>query len=222
MKYIEWSVANWHLLLPLAVMVAASLLNIVTRHPDLVRPGLRHLLALVVDLLSVLQSSGSTRGRGLPAKLPLLQTSPPAKPMSRRLASIRHGGTVGAVLCWLAMGALMLVVVSQAGCSTTRSALDGAYRYGKAARVLAEGDAFCRPVLEVCKAKGEYPCAALDRCQQVQPRVLKGLEQLQRTVLVGWKAQALGEDAQKAADAALTLVEQLAASLAAWGVGVQP
>lgn len=115
---------------------------------------------------------------------------------------------------------MLLALALLCGCATVRKGLDGAFRTGVAAREVAQGDAFCRPVLERCKAEREYPCPRLDACQDAQIKTMKGIETLQRAVLTGWRAQALGKDADAARALALALetAAQVTAALKTWGV----
>ena len=86
-----WIVDNWELWAPLAVALAAAIVNVATRHPGTVSQPVLHWLLLLVDWLSVIVSRGSERApgcaAGLRVKLPLVQMSPPpeASQIKRRI-----------------------------------------------------------------------------------------------------------------------------------------
>lgn len=84
----NWLVDNWAILLPLAISVVASLANVLTMHPELAGGKWTKVALFALDLLSLFQSGGSVRGKGIPAKLPLVQLSPPPTPIAKRLADI--------------------------------------------------------------------------------------------------------------------------------------
>jgi hypothetical protein len=92
-----WIVDNWELWAPLAVALAAAIVNAVTRHPGTVSQPVLHWLLLLVDWLSVLVSRGSERSEGgnagLRVKLPIVQMSPPPEPsqIKRSVAMIKAG-----------------------------------------------------------------------------------------------------------------------------------
>jgi hypothetical protein len=207
MQCIEWLAENLFLIAPIALMAVVSLLNLVMQHPDLAGPGIKGLLLWTVDLLSVLQSANTNRRYRRPIKLPFTE-SPPVEPEKVKRSKL----ITPRLFC------LLVLLIATAGCSTVRSALDGAYRTGEKARILVDGDQFCRPVLEACKVKGELPCPELDRCQAAQLRAMSALKALQQTVLAGWRARAVGDadGASNAIASACQLLSDVAATIKPW------
>lgn len=107
--------------------------------------------------------------------------------VSRYLEQQRQrGGLVLATrdMCFFAM-------ILLAGCGgtwqqNTRKALVGVIVAGKAAHAAVKGDAFCRPVVNLCKQqrKTSAQCEALKECQAAQIRLVLAIGELFRAVQV--------------------------------------
>lgn len=110
------------------------------------------------------------------------------------------------------MAALLLSALCGA-CATTRKALAVAHRAGVELHQVARE--VCKPVLSTCIRERKNPCPALLTCQRVRDGALRGLEMLQRAVLVGLVAAAedKGSAAVKALETALVALAQVRAAM---------
>jgi|GEM_PF-5070545 len=118
----DFLVNNWPELVAAAVALLGLLNAYVTAHPDQVSNPVARVLLIALDVISWLQSRDARPAvgapRGLRPKLPLVQRSADAHPLSTRprTGTIREGVTTLGL--WV-IGALLLAsVVAQAGCSS--------------------------------------------------------------------------------------------------------
>jgi len=92
MQWINWCLENWETVLG-AAFVVLSILNAVTEHSDSAK-GVRRLLLLALDWVSVLRSRDASKGDGAPRlmgalKLPVLQLSAAQDRIAREVREIK-------------------------------------------------------------------------------------------------------------------------------------